>query len=251
MPTTPAAPTAVTPSPASDQAPVEMAIPGMHALLMPIIAAARAPGPGVRALDVGAGQGALAQRLQRAGYEVSACDMFPELFRAPGIECRRVDAHGALPYADASFDLVTATELVEHLESHAGFFAEVARVLRPGGAFVFSTPNIVSLKSRFRFLFTGYFYSHGPLDPAVNDPVRQHIAAFTPDRYRFILARAGLDLREVRCDKRGSTSTVLGFLAPVIRAACRSKFGDTPGTRMQNCADALYGRTMVGVAVKR
>lgn len=228
-----------------------MAVPGTHALLMPIITAACRPGPGVRVLDVGAGQGALAKRLLDAGYEVSACDMFPEMFRVPGVECRGVDAHGRLPYDDRAFDLVTATELVEHLESHAGFFAEISRVLRPGGFFLFSTPNIMSLKSRMRFLFTGYLYSHGPLDPAVYNPVRQHIAPFSPDRYRFILARAGLDLREIRCDRRGTTSRMLGFLTPIIRLATRRMHGDTPGTRLQNCPDALYGRTMVGVAVKR
>jgi SAM-dependent methyltransferase len=48
---------------------------------------------------------------------------------------------GALPFRDASFDLVTANMVVEHLARPEVQFAEVARVLRPGGIFLFHTPN--------------------------------------------------------------------------------------------------------------
>lgn len=47
----------------------------------------------------------------------------------------------ALPFADASFDLVTANMVVEHLADPTVQFREVARVLRPGGRFLFHTPN--------------------------------------------------------------------------------------------------------------
>jgi len=51
---------------------------------------------------------------------------------------------GTLPFRSASFDLVTANMVVEHLADPARQFAEVARVLVPGGAFVFHTPNAQS-----------------------------------------------------------------------------------------------------------
>jgi SAM-dependent methyltransferase len=55
---------------------------------------------------------------------------------------RLVCADGArLPFADAAFDLVSANMVVEHLEAPATQFREVARILRPGGRFVFHTPN--------------------------------------------------------------------------------------------------------------
>ena len=47
----------------------------------------------------------------------------------------------ALPFADESFDLVTANMVVEHLATPATHFREIARVLRPGGAFLLHTPN--------------------------------------------------------------------------------------------------------------
>lgn len=244
--------------PAGD-VPIEIAIPGMHALAMRHAsrwmppqrpAAPGQPEARARALDLGAGQGALCVRLLEMGYEVCACDMFPEMFIVPGVECRRVDVHGALPYESASLDLVCAFEVVEHLESHLGLFREVARVLRPGGVFCFTTPNIMSFKSRLSFLLTGFFYSHGPLDPGVNNPVQQHVAAFTPDRYRFYLSRAGLRLRAVECDKAGGTSRLLAPLGPLVRALARRKHGAIADAGFNNAPAALVGRTMVGIAVK-
>jgi SAM-dependent methyltransferase len=48
---------------------------------------------------------------------------------------------GALPFASASFDLVTANMVVEHIGNPEAFLREVRRVLRPGGRFLCHTPN--------------------------------------------------------------------------------------------------------------
>jgi SAM-dependent methyltransferase len=47
----------------------------------------------------------------------------------------------ALPFKDASFDLVTANMVLEHIAEPGDVFSEVSRVLRPGGQFIFVTPN--------------------------------------------------------------------------------------------------------------
>jgi SAM-dependent methyltransferase len=49
-----------------------------------------------------------------------------------------------LPFADASFDMVVSVWVLEHLETPENVFVEVARVLKPGGHFVFLTPNALS-----------------------------------------------------------------------------------------------------------
>lgn len=46
-----------------------------------------------------------------------------------------------LPFSDCSFDLVTANMVVEHLEAPATQFQQVNRILKPGGLFIFHTPN--------------------------------------------------------------------------------------------------------------
>jgi len=62
-----------------------------------------------------------------------------------------------LPYQDASFDLVTCTEVIEHIEHYRETLREMFRILKPGGVLVVSTPNILNLKIPieilvFRFL---------------------------------------------------------------------------------------------------
>lgn len=116
-----------------------------------------------RVLDVGSGTGALLTRLRRMlpGVETSACDYTDSLMALQG---QKVDVanlnEDRLPYFDNSFDLVTCTEVIEHLENYRRLVRETARVLRPGGAVVFSTPNVLNLQSRLRFLWFGF--SSGP-----------------------------------------------------------------------------------------
>lgn len=100
-------------------------------------------------LDLGCGHQVLPQWREqaetalvgRAGVVVGT-DMERDALRAHRSITRTVCADGgALPFATGSFDLVTANMVLEHLPQPGDQFAEVARVLRPGGRFVFHTPN--------------------------------------------------------------------------------------------------------------
>jgi ubiquinone/menaquinone biosynthesis C-methylase UbiE len=61
--------------------------------------------------------------------------------RHRSIKKRAVGALEQLPFRDQSFDFVTANVVMEHVESPALVLAEVHRVLRPGGTFLFRTPS--------------------------------------------------------------------------------------------------------------
>ncbi|MBM3845226.1 MAG: class I SAM-dependent methyltransferase [Verrucomicrobia bacterium] len=63
----------------------------------------------------------------------------------------------------AFFDVVTATEVIEHLEHYRETLQEIQRVLKPGGIAILSTPNILNLNSRLRFPWFGYWNLFGPL----------------------------------------------------------------------------------------
>jgi SAM-dependent methyltransferase len=112
-------------------------------------------GPGKRVLDLGCRTGALT-RAYSEGNEVVGVDIDREAMAQAsadlGIETVWADVDEPLPFPDASFDVAVAGELLEHVRHPALLVAEVARVLRPGGTFVASTPNGFRLKSRLRFL---------------------------------------------------------------------------------------------------
>src|SRR5258708_36852642 len=61
-------------------------------------------------LDAPAGEGALAARLIAAGFAVSCCDLYPEIFRLPGVEIKQGDLNRDLPFGSASVDYVTCLE---------------------------------------------------------------------------------------------------------------------------------------------
>lgn len=98
-------------------------------------------GPGERALDVAAGTGNAAIPAAKAGAEVVASDLTPELFEAgrrraaeAGVELEWVEADAeALPFEDGSFDAVLSTFGHMFAPRHEVAAAEIARVLRPDG----------------------------------------------------------------------------------------------------------------------
>jgi SAM-dependent methyltransferase len=233
-----------------DPVPRELAIPGTHDRVLRILGKTIDLGASPAVLDVGAGQGALSIRLKEAGARVSACDVVPEQFDVPGVDFRAIGSDGRLPFDDAAFDAAVAIEVLEHIDSHDRFFAEVARVLRPGGFMMFTTPNVLSLKSRLRFLLTGFFYSFGPLEPFTRDPVSQHIAPFSVNRYEWMMSQHGLRLSGLETDRIQTSSILLSFLVPFIRLATLLQFGGSTLAARQNSAVALYGRKLVVIGRK-
>ncbi len=108
-----------------------------------------------KVLDLGGGPGlgarALAQRYRQSSVVLvdSSEAMLASAVRARGwwrrFECVRADAT-ALPFADASVDLVVAGFLLPFLTTPAALFAEVRRVLQPRGYFAFTTVGAVTLR---------------------------------------------------------------------------------------------------------
>jgi SAM-dependent methyltransferase len=112
-------------------------------------ALASAAFPGCRWLDLGAGARLHGGWLGRSASEVTSqasyvvgCDMvIPHIRKHPHLT-HRVGATGdRLPFANRSFDLITANMVLEHLVHPEAVFSEIARVMAPGGRFVFVTPH--------------------------------------------------------------------------------------------------------------
>jgi SAM-dependent methyltransferase len=103
---------------------------------------------GKRVLDIAAGTGFGAAMLSEAGAsEVVGCDLSPTAMVSASREhgsppIRFVAADGNLiPFRDASFDVITTFETLEHIADGVGYLKELRRVLRPAGELFLSTPN--------------------------------------------------------------------------------------------------------------
>jgi SAM-dependent methyltransferase len=129
----------------------ERTVEGLHDFVAETLAR-YAPIPGT-AIDLGAGSGAFASRLAALGWDVTCVERNTEGFLAP----LPVIAHDldAGPLDVGTFDLVTAIEVIEHVESPAGFLRQVSGLLAPGGVAIVTTPNVDSVNARLKGIATG------------------------------------------------------------------------------------------------
>jgi SAM-dependent methyltransferase len=193
--------------PNADRDPVPIARPEIHQTVTRILD----PFPRGKLLDVPAGEGALSQRLAEAGFDVQACDLYPEIFRVPGITVRRGDLSGVLPYADEEFQYITCLEGLEHIENPHQAIREFARMLAPGGQLVISVPNILNIEERVKWLFNGYTSHFKPISEehlrmrheqwGEKEEVVLHINPIAYTELRYILEKYGFELRGAYRDK--------------------------------------------------
>ena len=151
--------------------------------------------PHPRVLDIGCGTGLNLEELRArgvthaVGMDISAAALthcrerrLPALLRGDG---------SRLPFLDATFDVIIALDLIEHIEQDDEALREIARVLRPGGQVVLFTPA-------FRFLWS------------LQDVVSHHFRRYTSAELRAKLRAAGLDVHKL--------SYANTFLFPLVYA---------------------------------
>jgi len=119
-----------------------------------------------------------------------------------------------LPYDDDFFDAITFTEVIEHLEDHRKILKEINRVLKKDGILIVTTPNILNMKSRIRFLLVGFYNLFGPLH--VKEGALHHGGGHINPLSYFYLAHSLLDADfediKLTFDKKQKTSVFLLFL---------------------------------------
>lgn len=112
--------------------------------------------PGARILDVATGEGALAQRLVDAGFQVSVtswdgkCRVEAPTYQVDLDLPFSVDDVGGEP-----FDLVCCCEIIEHIENPSRFLRDIQGLTKGDGYTIVSTPNVESAEARLQWLVRG------------------------------------------------------------------------------------------------
>lgn len=106
--------------------------------------------PATRVLDLGCGAGGVMELFSAQVALPAGVDPHLPSLRAARDRAMRLAQAAAdhLPFADAAFDLITCSWVLEHVRAPERIFAEVRRALRPGGRFVFLTPNAANFVAR-------------------------------------------------------------------------------------------------------
>lgn len=145
-----------------------------------------------RILDVGCGTGANLKMLSRFG-DAEGVDVSQDAIdfcRERGLTNVKLGAAEELPYNDGTFDLVTALDVVEHLDDDVGGLREMRRVLRPRGHALIFVPT-------FMWLW------------GVQDEVSHHRRRYTLPELRRAMTEAGFEIER-------TTYANITFLPPVF-----------------------------------
>jgi SAM-dependent methyltransferase len=192
---------------AGERGPMAISRPGLYETVLKILK----PLPRGVMLDCPTGEGALAQDLLAEGFDVRCCDLYSELFRLDGVEIKRGDMAGTLPYASQSFDYIASLEGLEHIDSPPQAFREFRRLLKPGGHLIISVPNIMNIEERLKWLLFGYTSHFKPLsvqsmakirgDYAGKDEISVHANPLGYNELRYYLEKNGFAIQGVYRDR--------------------------------------------------
>lgn len=154
--------------------------------------------PGAALLDVGGGAGEFCVRARALGYRTKLVDGNASSVaaeRGRGGEAVVLDlTRGLAGLPDATFDAVVCLEVIEHIVTAELLLAEMARVLRPGGVLVLSTPNFGFLKDRLAYLAGENAKEEG-----------YHFRFFTRRKLEAMAAAVGLEV-----EARSSIGSAMG-----------------------------------------
>lgn len=218
-------------------------------------------------LDLGCGDGKIGKRLFDLGFEVEACDMDKDRFEFhKEIRFSNGNLNDPLPYSDNTFDYIIFMEVIEHIYNPGFVISEISRILKKGGKLILSTPNILNVSSRFRFLVEGSFdfFREPTLDYSKMFPIaiqNMHVIPWRYQELEYLLHSCGLEVPKFYVDKRKGNFVFLAcLLKPVLFVQSKfkdmriKKKGGVDFARMNKILhswDLLLGRHLILEAIKK
>jgi len=160
------------------------------------------------ALDVPSGQGAFSMELEKLGYKAFLGDIARKNILYHNGRCVQFDLEKPFPFKEKTFDFGVCIEGAEHIENPHALIKELARVVKRGGYLVISTPNVMTIKSRLRFLFYSYldyfrYFGSPPTEERhqIKEYEHQHVNPLFYAEMRFILEKHGFKIESVETNR--------------------------------------------------
>jgi 2-polyprenyl-6-hydroxyphenyl methylase/3-demethylubiquinone-9 3-methyltransferase len=156
---------------------------------------------GLRVVDVGCGGGLLAEEFARLGCRVAGVDPSVRSLavarRHAAVRGLRITYHAAageaLPFGDATFDVAYCCDVLEHVRDLRRVIEETARVLRPGGIYLFDTINRTLLSRLIVITLLQKWRPTAVMPPALHD----WNMFIKPEELRGLLHESGLTPEEL------------------------------------------------------
>jgi 2-polyprenyl-6-hydroxyphenyl methylase / 3-demethylubiquinone-9 3-methyltransferase len=157
---------------------------------------------GLRVLEVGCGGGLICEDMARRGATMTGVDPSEQALQAArshaaqsGLEQQITYDQGyaeVLPYASDSFEAVICLDVLEHVKNLGQTIQEIARVLAPGGIFVFDTINR-TLLARVVLIWYGEHFPSGGLVPGIHN----YQSFIKPAELQFVLEGNEFEIQEI------------------------------------------------------
>jgi SAM-dependent methyltransferase len=169
--------------------------------------------PQDKILEIGCGIGTVVNELSRKGHDIIGIDISGEAIEYGrnkyGDIRLEVQAAEILPYENESFDVVLSFDLFEHIAEIDKHISEVRRVLRPGGYYLFQTPNRYS-NIIYETLWTKSLQWR-----------RYHPSLHSPGQLRRRMARHGFEIKFIKMNPINKFTEKklkkLGLLGHILR----------------------------------
>jgi SAM-dependent methyltransferase len=165
-------------------------------------------GPRGLVLDVPSGQGAISKELEGLGFKAFLGDIARQNILYRNGRCVQVDMERPFPFKGKTFDYGVCVEGIEHIENPYSLVREFARVIKKGGYLIITTPNVMTIKSRLRFLFYSYldyFRYIGPIPPEerhrIEEHEHQHLNPLFYPEIKFILEKYGFEIEKIETNR--------------------------------------------------